>query len=337
MPQPSPAKVKVNRISQVAIAVNDLPLVVENYWSILGIGPWNIYAWEYPGVYQRTYHGQPAWAREKICHAMVGGVEFELMQPVDGPSLYRDFLTERGEGIHHLQFLVDDLDETVGILTGEHGFASLQSGSCGCSERGCRYNYLYLADLGCIWEVVECREGIAAEPTRRYSEAAAGSPAKLKVPAITEVAIAVRDLVKTARDYWNILGIGPWAIYDWEEPLVYQRYYHGRPSRGREKLALADVGGVVLALWQPVAGDSIYRDFLAEHGEGLHHIGFSAKDADGAKEILAGDGFPSLASGRFGPREAESSYHYLDIKPLRAVWKVASDEPDPGLMTVGYP
>jgi hypothetical protein len=125
----SPAKVKVQRISQVAIAVHNLPLVVENYWKILGIGPWNIYAWEYPLVSSRTYHGQPAWSREKICHAMVGGVEFELMQPVDGPSLYRDFLKEHGEGIHHLQFLVSDFDETTRILTEEYGFTSLQTGS----------------------------------------------------------------------------------------------------------------------------------------------------------------------------------------------------------------
>ena len=66
MPEPSPAKVKVEKISQVAIAVNDLPLVVENYWSILGIGPWNIYAWEYPDVYERTYHGQPGPERRYV-------------------------------------------------------------------------------------------------------------------------------------------------------------------------------------------------------------------------------------------------------------------------------
>jgi catechol 2,3-dioxygenase-like lactoylglutathione lyase family enzyme len=337
MPEPSPAKVKVDRISQVAIAVNDLPLVVENYWKILGIGPWNIYTWEYPGVYGRTYHGQPAWSREKICHARVGGVEFELMQPVDGPSLYRDFLEEHGEGIHHLQFLVDDLDETVRILTEEHGFVNLQGGSCGRSEKGCRYNYMYLEALGCIWEVVECQEGIAAEPAYRYPEETTESPAKLKVSAITQVAIAVRDLSKTARNYWNILGIGPWAIYEWQEPMVYRRHYHGKPSRSRERMALADVGGVVLALWQPVSGDSIYRDFLEEHGEGLHHIGLSAKDVDGAAETLAGDGFTSLESGRFGPRETENSYHYIDIKPLRAVWKIARDELKPGVRPAFYP
>jgi catechol 2,3-dioxygenase-like lactoylglutathione lyase family enzyme len=337
MLEPSPAKVKVNRISQVAIAVRDLPLVVENYWSILGIGPWNIYHWEYPAVYGRTYHGRAAWSRERICHARVGGFEFELMQPVDGPSLYRDFLEERGEGIHHLQFLVDDLDEAVRILTEEHGFASLQSGSCGRSEKGCRYNYMYLAALGCIWEVVQCQEGIAAEPARRYPEGAALSPAGLKVPAITQVAIAIKDLAWTARAYWNILGIGPWAVYEWGEPLVTRRRYHGRPSRGRDRVALADVGGVRLELWQPVSGDSIYRDFLAEHGEGLHHIGFSVGDAGGVAEVLAGHGFASLESGCFGPCEAGNSYHYIDIKPLRAIWKVARGEPDPGAALACYP
>jgi len=338
MTEPSPAKVKVRKITQIAIAVYDLQLVAENYWKILGIGPWNIYAWEYPTVYGRTYHGEPAWSREKICHARVGGVEFELMQPVDGSSLYRDFLEEYGEGIHHLQFLVDDLDETVRILTGEYGFVSLQGGSCGRTKRGCRYNYIYLEPLGCIWEAVECKEGISRGPTSRYPEKAPESPAKLKVEGISRVAIVVNDLQKTVEDYWNILGIGPWAIYEWGEPFVYDRKYHGKPSWGRDRIALAEVGGVMLELWQPVGGDSIYRDFLEEYGEGLHHISFLASDVDEAAGMLAKDGFTSLQSGRFGPRESENSYNYFDIKPLRAIWKLAHyDERNLGVEPTFYP
>jgi catechol 2,3-dioxygenase-like lactoylglutathione lyase family enzyme len=323
MGEVSPAKVKVQKITQVAIAVYDLPMVVENYWKILGIGPWNIYAWEYPLVSSRTYKGQLAWSREKICHAMVGGVEFELMQPVDGPSLYRDFLEEHGEGIHHLQFLVSDFDETARILTGEYGFISLQSGSCGRTEKGCRYNYVYFEPLGCIWEVVDCEGGIGGRPTSRYPERVQDSPAKLTVNNISRVAIAVEDVQRTAESYWHTLGIGPWAIYEWEERLIYDRKYHGKPAWGQERIAIADVGGVQLELCQPVAGDSAYRDFLEEYGEGLHHIGFLVDDVDKASKILAQDGFPSLQSGRFGSPGSGDAYSYIDIKPLRAIWGLA--------------
>jgi len=53
MTQKSFAKVKVDGISQVAIAVNNLEEVAENFWKILGIGPWMIFNWEAPLVRTR--------------------------------------------------------------------------------------------------------------------------------------------------------------------------------------------------------------------------------------------------------------------------------------------
>ena len=34
------------------------------------------------------------------CHA--GPVVFELLQPLEGPSIYKEWLEERGEGLHHV-------------------------------------------------------------------------------------------------------------------------------------------------------------------------------------------------------------------------------------------
>ena len=338
MAEVSPAKIKVEKITQVAIAVHDLQMVVENYWNILGIGPWNIYAWEYPTVYDRTYHSKPAWSREKICHAQVGDVELELMQSVDGNSLYRDFLDEHGEGLHHLQFWVDDLDEAVRILTEEYGFPSLQSGSCGRTEKGCRYNYIDIEPLGCIWEVVECKEGISRGPTSRYPETASVSSAKVQVKGINQVAIVVKDIQKTVGNYWNILGIGPWDIYEWELPLTYGRTYHGKPAWARERIAVADVGGVQLELCQPVEGNSVYQDFLDDHGEGLNHINFLVDDVDETAKILIEQGFSSIQSGRHGPPECKNAFNYVDIKPLRAIWEpVHCDEKNIGAKPTRYP
>ena len=56
----SPAKVKVAGINQVALVVKDLQKVMENYWNILGIGPWDVYSWEAPLTYDRKYYGRPA-------------------------------------------------------------------------------------------------------------------------------------------------------------------------------------------------------------------------------------------------------------------------------------
>jgi hypothetical protein len=147
------------------------------------------------------------------------------------------------------------------------------------------------------------------------------SIAKVKCKGINQIAIVVKDLELVAENYWKILGIGPWAIFKWEAPLVYDRKYHGQAVWAREKIALTQVGNMQLELVQPVEGPSIYRDWLEEHGEGLHHMNFLVDDVDEAAEVLAIEGFTSIQSGRFEPREQKGAYNYIDIKPLRAIWE----------------
>ena len=163
------------------------------------------------------------------------------------------------------------------------------------------------------------------------------SPAKIKCQGINQVAIVVEDLESVAKNYWNILGIGPWAIFDWEAPLVYDRKYHGKTVWAREKIALAQVGDVQLELVQPVAGDSIYQDWLNEHGEGLHHMNFLVDDVDEATEMLVKQGFPSIQSGRFGPKEQKGAYNYIDIKPLCAIWEPVHIGEEIGAQPTIYP
>ena len=335
MAQASQSKIKVNNITQIAFAVANLQKTVENYWNILGIGPWDIWDWEAPLVYDYTYHGKPAWARAKMALTQLENVEMELMEHVDGDTIYLDFIKEHGEGLQHLQFAADNLDETVRILTEEYGFPSLQSGRVG--EIGA-YNYIYIEPLHAIWEPVQAGGSIGRGPDIVYPATKEPGPAKVGVKRIDQVALVVKDLEKTALDYWNILGSGPWNIYEWTAPLVYDRKYHGKPAWGRERIAVTDVGGVQLELCQPVEGDSIYRDFLNDHGEGLHHVNFFVDNVDETAEILIKQGFPSLQSGRHGPPECKSAFNYIDIKPLRAIWEPTHyDEKNIGAEPIRYP
>jgi catechol 2,3-dioxygenase-like lactoylglutathione lyase family enzyme len=331
MAQVSPAKVKVKGINQICIVVKDVQKVVENYWNILGIGPWDIYAWEAPLVYDYKCYGKPAWARTKMALAQVGAVQLELMEHVDGATIYGDFLTEHGEGLHHMNFLVDDVDETAKILV-EQGFPSLQSGRWEPREEKGVYNYIDIKPLCAIWEAVHGKS-IDAKPIR-YPGTAQVSPAKVKVIGINGIAILVKDVQKVVENYWNILGIGPWDIYAWEAPLVYDYKYHGKPAWARAKLALTQVGGVQFELVEHLDGESIYRDFLMERGEGLHHMNFLADDVDETAKILAEQGFPSLQSARFGDNGA---YNYIDMKPLRAIWEVVHMPSDMGVKATRYP
>ena len=323
MKKESPAKVKCERINQIAIVVYDLELVAQNYWDILGIGPWEVYDWEAPLVYNRMYGGKPAWSREKIALTQVGGVQLELVQPVDGPSLYRDWLEEHGEGLHHFNFFVDDWEGTVDNLAKE-GFTSLQNGMFGPHELKNAYNYFDMPPLRAIWEPVFDRGEKFGKPYM-IPDTDTKSPAKVKCERINQIAIVVYDLELVAQNYWDILGIGPWEVYDWEAPLVYNRMYGGKPAWSREKIALTQVGGVQLELVQPVDGPSLYRDWLEEHGEGLHHFNFFVDDWEGTVDNLAKEGFTSLQNGMFGPHELKNAYNYFDMPPLRAIWEPVFD------------
>ena len=148
------------------------------------------------------------------------------------------------------------------------------------------------------------------------------SPAKVTLKSITGVAIAVKDIMPMMASYQAILGIGPWTVFEWDSSVVSGRTYHGRPSQGSERAAVADVGGIRLTLVQPVSGDSIFRDFLNEQGEGLHHVELPVADVDEAAEILTGEGFPSLASGFIGERDSGNAFNYIYIEPLHTIWKL---------------
>jgi len=335
MAKESPAKIKCKGINQVAIVVEDLEQVAGDYWNILGIGPWAIYNWEAPLVYDRKYYGKTAWARERIALAQVGKVQLELVQPVEGPSIYRDWIDQHGEGLHHLNFLVDDVDEAEKILAQE-GFPSIQSGKFGPKEQKGAYNYIEIKPLRTIWEPVHLGEEIGAEPIM-FPSNTNGNPGKIKCQGINQIAIVVENLQRVAENYWTILGIGPWAIYDWEAPLVYDRKYYGQTVWAREKIALAQVGDVQLELVQPVEGPSIYRDWIVDHCEGLHHLNFLVDDVDETQDILEHYGFPSIQSGKFGPRKQKGAYNYINIPPSRTIWEPVHMAEEMGVEPVMYP
>lgn len=78
---------------------------------MLGIGPFVTPEIHYD---EKHYLGEPIPDSEWVMgFASLGPIELELSQPVKGPSIYRDFLDERGEGLHHIGFDIDDLDSKI--------------------------------------------------------------------------------------------------------------------------------------------------------------------------------------------------------------------------------
>jgi hypothetical protein len=70
----------------------------------LGIGPFQKFEFNSRTVSHRQYRGQPSDFELVVAFATHGNMVWEIMQPVAGPSIMRDFLDTHGEGIHHVAF-----------------------------------------------------------------------------------------------------------------------------------------------------------------------------------------------------------------------------------------
>lgn len=102
-----------NGVAQVGIIVEDLDKAVETYWKLFGIGPWHIYTYGKPLVKRMTYHGEPSEYKMRVALSYLGPTRIELIEMMEGGTVYADFVEEHSYGVHHFGVLVDDMEEAI--------------------------------------------------------------------------------------------------------------------------------------------------------------------------------------------------------------------------------
>lgn len=156
-------------VDQVAVVVKDIDRAMERYVEELGIGPWSVYTFSPDWIQDMTFRGKEQGYSMILALTQVGDVMYELIQPVQGPSSYEEFLNERGEGLHHLGYFVDDIDEAIKEMEGK-GFSLLQSGrNFGTKGDGA---YAYFETEGALGHIIEAIQMPAAmpDPERTFPE-----------------------------------------------------------------------------------------------------------------------------------------------------------------------
>jgi len=95
-------------VNQVGFVVKDLKKALELYEPLFG-----------PFVemdaadMEWEYRGKPAMSSLKIAFAKSGDVEIELIEWVSGETPHKEFIDAGREGMHHLRFMVDKVEEKV--------------------------------------------------------------------------------------------------------------------------------------------------------------------------------------------------------------------------------
>jgi hypothetical protein len=159
-------KIKVGEISQIAVVVRDLKKALENYWNTLGIGPWNIYTFAPPALTEPMIRGKPVPYSMRLALAEVGPLQYELIEPLEGPSIYKEFLASKGEGLHHFQSTSYEVSDMLAEFK-KLGIDVLMSGKFGGGE-------FYYMDtepiLGTIYEIVKKRRTEMPSPEAIYPQ-----------------------------------------------------------------------------------------------------------------------------------------------------------------------
>lgn len=107
------------RVDHVAIAVNSISEALKNYEKILKIDKIDI--------------EEVPTERVKVAILKLEDTRIELMEPTADDSPIKKFLTDRGEGIHHVAITADDIDNDVerAIAKGTRMIGNIRTGSYG--------------------------------------------------------------------------------------------------------------------------------------------------------------------------------------------------------------
>jgi methylmalonyl-CoA/ethylmalonyl-CoA epimerase len=134
----------------IAVVVRDIQRVMEAYTKLFQWAPFEVFEREYSGS-NATYHGKPGNFKYRIALAQLGPVQLELIQPLEGETIYDEFLETHGEGIHHLGVEIDHIEERIAAMK-QLGIEVLQSGK----RPGRKYAYMDTEPLFRI--ILELRE-----------------------------------------------------------------------------------------------------------------------------------------------------------------------------------
>lgn len=100
-------------IVQTAWVTDDLAKTESHLIDHFGAGKWTRFESIAFGPDTCEYRGRPASFVADISLTYLGDMQLELIQPLEGESIYHDFLSAHGAGLHHICFETDDMEASL--------------------------------------------------------------------------------------------------------------------------------------------------------------------------------------------------------------------------------
>ena len=136
---------------------------------------------------------------------------------------------------------------------------------------------------------------------------------------IGQIGYVVKDVEETVRNYYEKFGIGGWHFYTYAPPLLKFQNYYGKPVYHKFRIALGYFGNTRIELIQNLEGQTIYGDFIKEHGYGVQHLGIYVEDMQEALKDAAAAGYSVIMDGGGFGLDGDGHFAYLDTEKTCAV------------------
>jgi catechol 2,3-dioxygenase-like lactoylglutathione lyase family enzyme len=138
-------------VTQVGIIVRDIETKARAWADVLGLPVPKIMITDTVDLAHTEYQGEATPARAKLAFFHLGQVDLELIEPIGGPSTWKEQLDQHGESLHHIAFVIKGMKEKIAYLEAK-SIPLVQRGD----YTGGRYAYLDGANqLGAVLELLE--------------------------------------------------------------------------------------------------------------------------------------------------------------------------------------
>ena len=128
---------------------------------------------------------------------------------------------------------------------------------------------------------------------------------------VGQVGILVTDLDTAIDLYGRAFGIEEWHCYHYDQEFLPWSRMGEEEGAFAMKLAMGGSNPQV-ELIQPLAGPSIYEDFIQGGRMGLHHIGVFVDSLDAAIALMTESGYRVTQTGRGYGLAGDGGFAYFD-------------------------
>jgi methylmalonyl-CoA/ethylmalonyl-CoA epimerase len=122
----------LTEVIQLCVVTTDLDRAIGIWSDKYGVGPWHVFTLDSSQM-ESTVHGRPAELGMRIAVTQfTPNMQLELIQPLDGNSIYAESLTTHGgrDHVHHIKCDNADHDATIAHFR-SIGVEAAQSGKLG--------------------------------------------------------------------------------------------------------------------------------------------------------------------------------------------------------------